>query len=523
MKQLFFSIGLLLLAGLPLLAQAAPGVPATAARATSHTTLAWQRTDRYVPPDPAWFPDDPEGARRLGLLMRDTEKNHRADEEIIAIVRQGLRGYHQNLMVLRWFGNKYIWGPTNQNPEAIELMYHATRIDQHDAIYFGLSVVKVKTPAILRTLGEIGIKSDDADDLGRIAWGCSSQKQDLLKYVEPYLKSTDAVERQKAEDFSKMIRGELEAFKWGAERRKVKAQADYGARMPELREKLLKGDSATRREVLLDLQKGASALAGEDFLPAYEAAAADPDPKIRNNVAQIALGSLIWNAPAQKPRAIELALRLSRDPDREVRYNAVYYGLSTVREKNEAVLRRLIEIALDNHDPNVYGRITWGIGMGGIKPPARESIRAILNETLDQALAENGKNGRDTTRQQASAYYLHKDLLKETPPRPERFKAALECYPENAYAIACQPMEPLRAAGNGELWAVVKTNLPGGIEVTTATMKGGRGMLVKVGFKDADAVRSALAKDARLKTSEPQQLAPAMQLYIEERAATLGE
>jgi len=54
--------------------------------------LAWQRTDRYVPPDPnGFFPDDPEGGRKLDALFRAGDREQRATEEILATVRQGLR------------------------------------------------------------------------------------------------------------------------------------------------------------------------------------------------------------------------------------------------------------------------------------------------------------------------------------------------------------------------------------------------------------------------------------------------
>jgi hypothetical protein len=51
--------------------------------------LAWQRTDRYVPPDPnGFFPDDPEGGKKLDALYQAVDKDQRSDEEILSTVRQ---------------------------------------------------------------------------------------------------------------------------------------------------------------------------------------------------------------------------------------------------------------------------------------------------------------------------------------------------------------------------------------------------------------------------------------------------
>ena len=55
----------------------------------------------------------------------------------------------------------------------------------------------------------------------------------------------------------------------------------------------------------------------------------------------------VWNAEEQHPKVIELMLALSRDEDRETRNQALYFGLSTVRNKSEKVIRRLVEKAIE--------------------------------------------------------------------------------------------------------------------------------------------------------------------------------
>ncbi len=54
--------------------------------------------------------------------------------------------------VIRWVGQRFVWGQSPQNDEAIELMYHASAIPGnpenasslcHWAVYFGISTVRL--------------------------------------------------------------------------------------------------------------------------------------------------------------------------------------------------------------------------------------------------------------------------------------------------------------------------------------------------------------------------------------------
>lgn len=486
-----------------------------AAAQNTSATLAWQRTDRYCPPDAgAYFPEDAAGGRKLEALFQAVDKESRPDAEILATVRQGLRASQSRMPILRWIGNKYIWGKKPQNPQAIELMYHATQLDQGAAIYFGLSVTQPKTPAILHTLAEIGMKTDDPNDLHRIAWGCADQQEELLGYVTPFLTRGTPEARRHAEDFSRMIRGELKAFEWAAERGRAKAHEQFGGRLPELREQLLKGDTQARQQALKVMNQGAMALIDDTFAEPFAAAAQDPDPKLRAEVARMAGNALIWSAGTQNPPTIELMLRLSRDEDREVRNRAIYFGLSTVREKNEAVLRRLIELALGDHEWNNYGRCVWGLGFS-MRGPARETIGRILKETLDTTTASE--------QQTAAAGLLYQSLFKAPPPNAGRISAALKRYPEDLFVVPIQPAGTFKPAAPDELWQELEATLPAGIQAGRMPKSSSRGMTVKVqGAAARDALRAAIAKNPRLRQGEAAALTPEMQLYLEERNAAPG-
>ena len=187
--------------------------------------LAWLQADSYTPPDfEAFFPNDVAGGKILDELWNSKDKDSRSDTEILGSVRNGLRTTKQHrTLILGWIGNKYIWGKSPQNPDAIEIMYHAIDYPekigvkggtQHYAVYFGLSVVNQKTPAVLRALADLCMSNDDPNTLSRVAWGAKSQQKELIQYLQPYLESDDETVKSKAEICEQIFRGDLNAFAW---------------------------------------------------------------------------------------------------------------------------------------------------------------------------------------------------------------------------------------------------------------------------------------------------------------------
>src|SRR5262249_44695260 len=152
------------------------------------------------------------------------DRDQRPDAEILRTVREGLRRTREHrTLILAWIGNRYVWGKSPQDPDAIEIMYHAADFrgrsadpygTRHYAVYFGLSVVQPKTPAILRTLADLCMRVDDPNDLDRVAWGARSQQAELLSYLKPYLAAQDEATREKAVVVEKILGVELQAFAW---------------------------------------------------------------------------------------------------------------------------------------------------------------------------------------------------------------------------------------------------------------------------------------------------------------------
>lgn len=286
----------------------------------------------------------------------------------------------------------------------------------------------------------------------------------------------------------------------------------------QLRRVLLTGDSQARRAAFGALLRGnAMATLDDSFLPAMWAASTDPDRSVRVDAARMAGGRWVWRGQTQDPNAIELMLKLSLDSEREVRYNAVYYGLSTARNAGEPVVRRLIEMAMTDHERNLYGRIVWGL-RGPVQAPP-EMVTKILAEGLDRA----GSDGRYA----ASIYALYRDVLEKEPPAEWGLAKVKERYPDDAFALLVVPMASFAPKDEDALWAEFSQSLPQGITaerlpkwfsrrdeiVCTARLRG---------RDQVDAVKKAMESHPRLQWRDALPLTMADQLFFEEAAGLPG-
>ncbi|MEZ6033159.1 MAG: protein kinase [Planctomycetaceae bacterium] len=368
-------------------------------------SFAWQQTDPHVVPNfSSFFPDSKDGGLELDALWNAANKDSRSDAEILKTVRDGFRNSRQHRMpILRWIGNKYIWNKSPQNPHAIEIMYHAADFSgedanpsgaRHAAVYFGLSVTQPKTSAILRTLAELSMRVDDPNDLDRIAWGCSNQKEELLEYLKPFDASDDEAIRSKADVCHKIFSGELKAFGWAAEQARQRAEKTYSSQLPQFKVVLTSGSSEERLKALQTILAQRIALIMDDsFVAAFAKCAEDKDRQVRVQTTIIAGANWVWEAQEQNPEAIQLMLKLSKDDVRDVRYNAVYYGLSTVRNKSDDVIRRLLEMAFEDREWNLFNRIEWGLR------DDRERVATMLTEYINEENAAYSSAAREVFKQ----------------------------------------------------------------------------------------------------------------------------
>ena len=117
-----------------------------AANSNANNQYAWNRADKYVPPDfEGYFAkEDLAAATRLDDFMIDQKLRERSPNELLNVVRRGLRSTKQSKSkVLEMVGKTFIWNKSPQNPEAIELIYHASGSTDpgivYSAMYYGLA------------------------------------------------------------------------------------------------------------------------------------------------------------------------------------------------------------------------------------------------------------------------------------------------------------------------------------------------------------------------------------------------
>lgn len=361
-----------------------------------------------------YFPDDPEGGAALDALWEANGQGLLSVEEWAAVVRRGLRHTTvRPLFFLRDLGNRGVWGKPDQNAAAKELMFHAADWKegapggevQHSAVYFGLSVIEPKDERLLRALANVCLYSDDPNTIGRIAWGASDHAERLVELLAPALTGDDEALRTKAEALVPILRGDDDAFAWARRKAKARAERLYAKQLPDLLLLLREGSSIERRETL-ELFKAESLMliTPDDAIEVFAVCADDPDPKVRREVARLAGNHWVWTRIEEPASAVDLMMKLSADPDRQVRYDAVYYGLSTVDSAREDVPKRMVEMLIDGVNPDLRGRLMWG-------------LRGKEADTSD-ALLEQIEVG--TGQRALEAYQLYEQLLgRPAPVRPD--------------------------------------------------------------------------------------------------------
>lgn len=417
--------------------------------------FAWRETGAYRPSDfEGTFPNDLNAGKQLEEALLQPGRNRQDDAKSLDLFRQGLRGLRgdRQMPALRWCGNAFIWNQSPQDPKAIELMYHAAGstnpIIYYNAIYYGLSTVRPMTEPILRTLIDVAMGSEDPNLLSRIAWGTSAQKDQLLQLLQPYLAVEDSERRRHADALRQIFSGEVEAFAWAEARTRKAAEEKFSGRLDQLRDALANGDSARRRETLDLIQNESIALIMDDsFIGAFAKCAADGDVKVRDSTV-IQVGSRwIWGVTNQHPEAIELMLRFSHDSDRKVRYNAMYYGFSTIQNRDDVIIRRMIEMlgedGLNNRD--FRQRIFWGWKQDHAK------VRAILEKIMNEPDLPDA----------LFAYGLFLDLFAERPPDVDAVQAALR-QPDKpvAHVIAIAPTAGAKFSGSDDFINELLSVLP---------------------------------------------------------------
>ena len=396
---------------------------------------AWQRTDRYEPPDfKGFFPENSPDAVDLTALWESGELQKKPRAVIMKLVRASLRGtVRRRDEILGWFGDQYIWSASPQDPAAIEIMYHAADYRgpcvhelESTPVYYGLSVVEPKPPAVLHALVDLCMHTTNPSDWGRIAWGARKQRTELLSYLNPYLAAPDQAMRERAAMLEKVLGEDPDHARAQEEWFKKQVQLKSAHRLPAIREALLSGSPAERKDALCATNTDMLwRIMDDSFIDAFIKCAADADVEVRKEVATT-LGMFVrfGFGKSKTGEAIDALLALCADPDGDVRYAAAWQGLIPIPElQRKEVVKGLVNLAIDEHrlgDPQ--GKISRIAS--GLKRTEPETIAA-----LDEILKGSDPAKAEIVR------VRYKELTGRHPPRlarsdAERRKGYVKAYRE---------------------------------------------------------------------------------------------
>ncbi|MEZ6019291.1 MAG: hypothetical protein R3F17_04080 [Planctomycetota bacterium] len=238
--------------------------------------------------------------------------------------------------MLVWVGEKYIWEKNPQNPQAIELMWHASDPrpaadawgTRHHAVYFGLSVVKPKTPALLAQMARLAMASEDPALLARIAWGCSAEAEALIARFAPFEAAPEPSVAARAQLMTGLLRGKGSAFQWFKARDAARLEPRWSDDVAGHKARFAEWPRDARAAWLASIvnRRDVLAMAAEDLDWAAHLAQ-DGDAAVRQQVARLLGMRLACEPELRGLAAFDALSQLASDADEGVRYAALYHGL----------------------------------------------------------------------------------------------------------------------------------------------------------------------------------------------------
>ncbi len=124
----------------------------------------------------------------------------------------------------------------------------------------------------------------------------------------------------------------------------------------------------------------------ESYLPGLSVCAKDKDSLLRSMTARILGQYFVADKEIPHPEALQLLQGLATDDSGDVRFNAVYYGLTQTKHKTPKIAEQLIDIAAQERNPALHDRII--ISLANYQPQVTEILDAKLAKGDDIAIYE---------------------------------------------------------------------------------------------------------------------------------------
>lgn len=140
----------------------------------------------------------------------------------------------------------------------------------------------------------------------------------------------------------------------------------------------------------------------ESFMPGFKVCAEDPATPVRSVAARIMGQNLVAGLDEPNPEAVELLMKLATDESSDVRFNAVYHGLSQLNTKSDEMVALLLDVAAANREHNLYDRIAESL----------KDSQAQAIEILDQKMKSDDS---------IATFEIYADMTGKQPPNSEKF------------------------------------------------------------------------------------------------------
>lgn len=140
----------------------------------------------------------------------------------------------------------------------------------------------------------------------------------------------------------------------------------------------------------------------ESFMPGFKVCAEDKATPVRSVAARIMGQNLVAGLDKPNEEAVALLMKLAKDESSDVRFNAVYHGLTQLKHKSDEVVVLLLDVAADHREHSLYDRIV----------EALEDSRDRTTQILNQKLKEEDS---------IAIFEIYEDMTGNPPPNSTKF------------------------------------------------------------------------------------------------------
>jgi hypothetical protein len=273
------------------------------------------------------------------------------------------------------------------------------------------------------------------------------------------------------------------------------AKAPAGPKTITIQEMLVIGSSGMRLHSLAMItQHKLKGGVDESCLPGFKACSSDPATPVRSVTARLLGEYFVEGKETPNPEAVELLVQLAKDKSPDVRYSAVYHGITSIQNKSPQIMELLVDVVSTNREQGLYERIVQSL----------EKNREQVAQILDKRLAE-GDN--------IAIYEIYEDLTGKPPPHAEKYLNMPSSRP-HLFIFKGEGNDPetFKAELEKELKAIGLENP----ELSISGFGENHVVLLKTHFtKDRIAVEKAFSNSEKFRITQQMWLTPALETQID--------